>query len=556
MSHRTIFKFTSEPLVLSRRLIIWGLLIMVLLMVGCRQQDVLLEKEGDDTTPVPGDTIITGTIADASNLLPMLSTDSASTEVSSAIYNGLIRYNKDLEFEGDLAESWQVSDDGLEIVFHLRHDVRWHDGAPFTSADVLFTYQLLIDPETPTAYSERYKQVTEALAPDPYTFIVRYKKPLASALISWGMGIHPKHLLEGQEIATSPLARAPIGTGPYRFVEWLQGEKIVLERNEDYFEGAPYIKRIVFRIIPDLTTMFLELQSGGLDKMGLTPLQYARQTKAPGFVRRFNKYRYPAFSYTYLGYNLNKPMFQDRRVRQALSYAINKQELVDGVLLGLGQPANGPYKPGSWPNNAKIKPYPYDPLKAKTLLDEAGWSDHDNDGIRDKDGVPLAFTIITNQGNDQRIKSGEIIQRRFQEIGVDAKLRVIEWASLLKEFINPGNFDVTIMAWTVPIDPDAYNVWHSSKTGPNGLNFIGFKNDRVDELLEQGRSTFDQAERKKIYDEFQEILAEEQPYTFLFVPDSLPVVARRFHGIEEAPSGIMHNFIRWYVPEALQKYQR
>lgn len=530
--------------------------ISVLVLIACRQQDVLPETSSDDKTPVVGDTIIMGTIGDASNLLPMLSTDASSSEVSGQIYNGLIRYDKDLKFEGDLAESWQVSDDGLEIIFKLRRGVTWHDGAPFTSADVLFTYQLLIDPKTPTAYSERYKQVKEALAPDPYTFIVRYDKPLASALISWGMGIHPMHLLDGVDIATSPLARKPIGTGPYRFVEWLPGEKIVLERFENYFEGAPNIKRILYRIIPDLTTMFLELQSGGLDQMGLTPLQYARQTEAPAFARRFNKYRYPAFAYTYLGYNLNKPLFQDKRVRQALSYAINKQELIDGVLLGLGQAANGPYKPGSWPNNAAIKPYPYDVERAKQLLAEAGWQDHDGDGLLDKDGKPFSFTIITNQGNDQRIKSGEIIQHRFAAIGVEVKLRVIEWASLLKEFIHPGNFDATIMGWTVPIDPDAYNVWHSSKTGTGELNFIGFKNQRVDELLELGRSTYDQAVRKQMYDEFQQILAEEQPYTFLFVPDALPVVARRFRGIEEAPSGIMHNFIRWFVPTSEQKYLR
>jgi peptide/nickel transport system substrate-binding protein len=398
--------------------------------------------------------------------------------------------------------------------------------------------------------------VAQASAPDAYTFKVRYVKPLASALISWAMAIHPKHLLAGKPLADSPLARAPIGTGPYRFVEWLPGEKIVLERNEDYFEGAPYIKRIVYRIIPDLTTMFLELQSGGLDYMGLTPLQYARQTTAPAFARRFNRFRYPAFAYTYLGYNLHRPLFQDKTVRQALSYAINKKELVAGVLMGLGQPANGPYKPGSWPYNPNVNSYPYNPKKAMQMLSAAGWVDSDGDGIRDKDGKPFEFTIVTNQGNDQRIKSAEIIQRRFQQVGVKVKIRVIEWASLLKEFIHPGNFDATLMGWTVPIDPDGYNVWHSSKIGKGQLNFIGYKNARVDELLEQGRRTLDQQQRKIIYDEFQQILAEDQPYTFLFVPDSLPVVAKRFRGIREAPSGIMHNFIRWYVPTAEQKYLR
>jgi peptide/nickel transport system substrate-binding protein len=313
---------------------------------------------------------------------------------------------------------------------------------------------------------------------------------------------------------------------------------------------------VVYRIIPDLSTMFLELRSGGLDYMGLTPLQYAMQTDNPVFRRRFNKYRYPAFGYTYLGYNLRRPLFQDRRVRQALSFSIDKQELIEGVLLGLGQIATGPYKPGTWPHNPRVRTYPYDPDQARALLAEAGWRDVDGDGILEKDGKPFSFTIVTNQGNDQRIKAGEIIQRRFREVGVEVKLRVIEWASFLKEFIDPGNFDATILGWSIPIDPDVYDIWHSGKIRPGELNFVHFRNAEVDLLLEEGRRTLDQERRKEIYGRFQEILAEEQPYTFLFVPDALPVVARRFRGIEPAPAGIMHNFIHWYVPEDEQKYQR
>ena len=247
---------------------------------------------------------------------------------------------------------------------------------------------------------------------------------------------------------------------------------------------------------------------------------------------------------------------RDKRVRQALSYAIDKQEIIDGVLVGLGQEATGPFKPGTWPYNPDVTRYGYDPAKAKALLAEAGWKDSDGDGILDKDGEPFRFTIATNQGNDQRTKSGEIIQRRLREVGIDVKLRVIEWASFLKEFINPGNFDATIMGWTIPIDPDGYDVWHSSKTKPGELNFINFNNAEVDQLLEAGRRTFDQEERRRIYFRIQEIMAEEQPYTFLFVPDALPVVAARFRGIEPAPGGIMHNFIKWYVPASEQKYSR
>jgi len=527
---------------------------LVLTLVGCQRDAVVLPAEGDAAQPAHGDTLIMGSIGDATTLLPILASDASSSDINGLVYSGLVRYDKTLEIEGDLAESWEISDDNLTLTFHLRKDVRWHDGAPFTSADVLFTYQLYIDPNTPTAYAERYKQVKEASAPDPYTFVVSYEQPLATALISWGMQVLPKHLLEGQDITKSPLGSHPIGTGPYRFQEWLRGEKIVLTANPDYYEGEPYIYRVVYRIIPDPSTMFLELQSGGLDYMGLTPLQYARQTETPAFRRRFNKYRYPASAYTYLGFNLRRPMFQDLRVRHALAHAINKQELIDGVLLGLGQIATGPFKPGTWPYNPDVARYPFDPAKAKALLAEAGWGDSDKDGILDKDGQPFRFTIVTNQGNDQRSKTGEIIQRRLAEIGIDVQLRVIEWASFLKEFINPGNFDATILGWTIPPDPDGYNVWHSSKTKLGELNFVNFQNAEVDEILEKGRRTLNQDERKKLYDRFQEILAEEQPYVFLYVPDALPVVAARIHGIEPAPAGIMHNFIKWYVPKGEQKY--
>lgn len=507
-------------------------------------------------TPAYGDTLILGMSADPANLLPVLASDSASSSINGWVYNGLVRYDEHFRIEPVLAKSWDISEDQKTITFHLRRDVTWHDGEPFTSADVLFTYKLYTDPDTPTAYAERYLQVEKATAPDPYTFRVTYAKPLATALISWAVAIHPQHLLAGKDVTESQLSRQPVGTGPYRFVSWEPGEKVELKANADYFEGEPYIQRLVYRVIPDATTTFLQLQSGGLDYMQLTPLQYARQTDSPGFKRRFHKYRYPSFSYTYLGYNLRKPMFQQRQVRQALSYAINKQELIQGVLYGLGQVATGPYVPDTWPYNPEVKRYAYNPDKARAMLKAAGWVDTDEDGVRERDGQEFAFTIMTNQGNDKRVKAGEIIQRRLQQVGVKVKLRVVEWAVFLKEFIHPGRFDATIMGWTVPIDPDGYNVWHSSKTGQGQLNFIGYSDPEVDRLLEKGRRTLKREERQRIYHRIHAILARQQPYTFLYVPDALPVVATRVHGIKPTEAGIMHNLIRWYVPQGQQKYQR
>jgi len=509
----------------------------------------------DVAVPAYGDAIVDGSIGDASTMLPALASDSASRDIIGLVFNGLVKYDKDLSLVGDLAESWDISPNGLTITFHLRRGVKWHDGRPFTAQDVMFTYELMIDPKTPTAYAEDFKQVEKAEVVDDHTFRVTYPRPFAPALASWGFSIMPAHLLKGQEVTTTPLSRQPVGTGPYIFKEWQTGQQIVLEANPEYFEGRPYISRYVYRIIPDLATMFLELKSGGIDRMGLTPIQYQRQTNDPEFEKNFKKYRYLSFAYTYLGFNLLDPKFKDRLVRQAIAFAIDKEEIIEGVLLGLGRPANGPYKPGHWAYNEKVKPYPYDPAKAKQLLAEAGWRDIDQDGVLDKEGQPFQFTIITNQGNKQREMTALIIQQRLEQIGIRVKVRTIEWAAFLKEFIEKKNFEACILGWTIPMDPDLFDVWHSSKTRPGELNFVSYKNEEVDRLIDQGRYTFDQAERKQAYDRLQEILHEDVPYVFLYVPDALPVVAARFHGIEPAPAGINYNFIKWYVPQHLQKYK-
>jgi len=507
--------------------------------------------------PAYGDTLVEGSIGEATTLIPMLASDSASHNIAGLIFNGLVKYDKDVRLVGDLAESWEVSRDGLVITFKLRRNVTWQDGHPFTAADVLFGFQTIIDPKTPTAYAEDFRQVKKAEALDDYTFRVTYEKPFAPSLTSWGnLVVLPKHLLEGKDVAKSELGRKPIGTGPYRFREWISRDRVVLEANPNYFEGRPYLDRYVIRVIPDLATMFLELKAGGLDLMGLTPIQYRRQTDGQFFRESYRKYRYLANAYTYLGYNLLEPKFKDKRVRQALSYAIDKEEIIKVVLLGLGVPATGPYKPGLWFYNPGVKKYPFDPARALALLKEVGWEDHNGDGILDKGGEPFEFTVMTNEGNPVRQRTAVVIQERLKKVGIRMKIRVIEWSAFINEFIDKKDFEATILGWTTGFEPDQYDIWHSSKTGKKELNFISFKNGAVDELLEEGRRTFDLKKRKEIYFRLQEILAEEQPYTFLYVPEALPVVHSRIYGIEPSPLGISYNFYRWYVPAGLQRYDR
>jgi peptide/nickel transport system substrate-binding protein len=538
-------------------ILLTAVLAMVLTLWACSdgrdQAKAPVGAGAESVEPACGDIMVEGSIGDASNLIPLLASDSASHDVAGKIYNGLVKYDKNIQVVGDLAESWDISGDGLVITFHLRKGVRWHDGHPFTAADVLFTYEVTIDPKTPTAYAGDFLKVKKAEILDTHTFRVTYDKPFAPALMSWGAAVLPKHLLAGKDITRSPLSRRPVGTGPYRFKEWVTGQKVVLTANPDYFEGRPYIDGHITRIIPDTATMFLELRAGNIDRMGLTPLQYKRQTENNLFRKNYNKYRYLSFSYVYLGYNLRKPLFADQRVRRAIAHAVNKQEIIDGVMLGLAREATGPYKPGTWAYKADVKTYPYDPPRARALLAEAGWRDG-GDGVLKKDGESFVFEIITNQGNEIRAKCAEIIQRRLAEVGITVRIRVVEWAAFVNDFIKKGRFDATILGWSVSMDPDIYDVWHSSKTKPDELNFIGYRNAEVDDLLEKGRSTFDQEFRKKCYHRIQEILADDQPYLFLYVPDALPIIQKRFRGIEPAPLGIGYNFIRWYVPKGEQRF--
>ena len=506
--------------------------------------------------PDYGDAIVIGSIGEPRNLVPILASDSASGAICGLVFNGLVKYDKDLNLTGDLAEKWEVSSSGLEIIFYLRRNVLWHDGEVFTAKDVEFTYKSLIDPNVRTPYSGDFEMVKTLEVIDDYTLKVVYKEPFSPGLSSWGMNIMPRHLLEKEDLNKTEFSRNPIGTGPYKFKLWKTGEKVELVSNHDYFEGRPYIDRYIYRIIPDQATLFLELRSEGVDYSSLTPLQFKRQTETKFFKENFQKFKYPSFGYTYLGYNLNDRKFQDIRVRQAINYAVDKEEIIRGILLGLGRIATGPFIPESWAHNKDVKPTEYNPHKAKELLKKAGWIDSDNDGILEKDNQEFSFTIITNQGNNERKMTAEIMQRRLKEVGIDVKIKIIEWSSFVSEFIDKRRFDAVLLGWGLSMDPDMYDIWHSSKTEEGEFNFVGYKNKEVDMLLLEGRRTFDQKERKKIYHKIHEILYKDQPYLFLYVGDSLPIVHSRFKGIEVGAGGIGHNFIKWFSPKTEQKYTR
>jgi peptide/nickel transport system substrate-binding protein len=502
-----------------------------------------------------GDAIVVASTGDARTLVPILASDSASSDICGMVFNGLVKYDKNINIVGDLAENWDIQDEGKVIVFHLKKNVFWHDGQAFTARDVEFTYKKLVDPLVKTPYSGDFERVKDLTVIDDHTVRATYKEPFAPALSSWGMFIMPEHLLKNEDLNKTSFSRSPIGTGPYIFKKWRTGEKIELVSNHNYFEGRPYIDRYIYRIIPDEATTFLELETQGVDMSHLTPLQYMRQTDNDFFRAHYNKFRYPSFGFTYMGYNLADPKFQDIRIRQAINCAINKNEIIDTIFFGLAKITTGPFMLDSWAYNKDVLPAPYDPSKARRLLSEAGWIDSNGDGWVEKDGNIFEFTVLVNQGNAERLRCAELMQRDLREIGIRMKIRVIEWSSMISEFINKRRFEAVLMGWFLSRDPDCYDIWHSSKTREGEFNFVGYKNGRVDKLLEEGRTTFDQAKRAEIYREIHKLIYEDQPYLFLYSQDALPIVNSRFKNVESSPIGIGYNFIKWYVPKSEQRYK-
>jgi len=333
----------------------------LLLLFGCSSEELASDVDQVSTVayqdiPAGGDRLVDASIGDATNLIPMIATDASSHAIAGQLYLSLLKYDKNLNLTGQLAASWEISEDNLKITFHLRPDLRWSDGKPLTSADCLFTLNLIQDEGTQSAYKADYILVKRAEAPDPLTFVVHYDEPFSPAITSWSsLAILPKHIFEHEKIMDTPLSRQPKASiGPYRLAHWDAQQSILMRANENYFDGPVWISERLTRIIPDRATQFLELSAGRLDSVGLTPMQYTRLFETKEVLKKnFNRYKYLDFVYTYLGFNLKRKPFDDQLVRKAIAYAIDRQEILDGVQLGLGETIASPYKPGTfWVNQA------------------------------------------------------------------------------------------------------------------------------------------------------------------------------------------------------------
>ncbi|MCX8027397.1 MAG: ABC transporter substrate-binding protein [Thermodesulfovibrionales bacterium] len=487
------------------------------------------------------DTLIVAVSVEPKRLNPLYVSDSISHHVSSLIFRGLTRLKDDLIIEGDLATHWQIRDGGKEVVFHLRRDVLWHDMKPFTAEDVVFTCGLLTSKESTSAYSQRFDTVKEIKAIDPFTVLVRYKKPYGSVLESWTIGILPKHIYSAMDFTTSETIGQLIGNGPFKIHEWISGQGIYLIRNEHFYGQKPSYKRLLIRIIPDETTQTFEFKKGNVDAIELTINQY-NTLITDG---KYNLYRLGPSRWVFLGLNLRDDVFKDTRFRKALSHAINKKRILQVVYQDLARLSNGPYPSNAWYSNSHAPTYDYDKEKALSLLNDIGFY-KDREGRLIKDGIAFGFDITTNYENKDNLKVAQLIQQDLKEIGIEVGIRLYEWQTFRHRIIEDGAFQSVLLSRMYLFDPDVSQLWHSREAKKGGWNFLHYKNDEVDRLLDNGAHTIDKTRRQKIYQELHFILAREQGCIFLFEIQGVVATHKNIRIDGNIGISLFDNLNRWH----------
>ncbi|WP_010283368.1 peptide-binding protein [Bacillus timonensis] len=510
------------------------------------------KEEPKNTDPVDGGDLIVGSTGNPTMFNPYFSTDTASSDIEGLIYNGLVKTNLDLETELDLAEDIQVSDDNLEYTVKLKQGVKFHDGQDMTADDVVFSYMMMKNPDVVSERKSNFESMEKVEKIDDYTVKFTLNKvDVTFYPITLSYAVLPEHVLGSVDPATLHEnefnTKNPIGTGPFKFEEWKDGEYVKVVRNDDYFEGKPHLDSITTRIITDANGMIAALQAGEVDFYAGVPGTEVETVKAIDGTKVEEGL---ALSYTFLGFNQQQERFQDKRVRQAFTHAVNKDAIVESIMQGAGQAAQAPDSPLMWTYNDEVPEFEYDLEKAKALLKDAGWEDTNGNGIIDKDGVEMSFKISTNQGNKVREDIAVVLQEQFKEIGVEATPDIVEWGAFIEKISAPNwDYDALILGWSLSTFPDQYDIFHSSQS-KEGLNFVWYKNEEADALMEKARQTPDTEEYKQIHKDLYNILVEDQAYTFLYYPTEFRAMPEELQGYEFHSKSALYDAHKWWLQPA------
>ncbi len=495
------------------------------------------------TTAKKGGHIVEGNFSDIRTLNSMLSSDTASNQVIGLMFDGLLNYKKN----GDLipalaADLPKTSADGQTFTFKLRPNLKWSDGQPITSDDVKFTYALAYDPQYKDVASPRRGDLSKYIAsidtPDPLTVIIKTTQVFAPFLPTHGLyGILPKHVLgslDAKAINTADFNKGPsVTNGAFKFVSWEKGQQVTLARNDNYWAGAPYVDQWVYKVLPDSVAVTNQLKTGEIDIGPVDPSAFD-EVKT---VSTVTLSEFPVPSFTFYAYQLDPakpagPLFQDKAVRQALLYALDRQSIVTAVFFGHASVANSAEPPTSWAYKDKPQVvYTFDKAKAASMLDAAGWT-KGPDGIRANNGLKLKFNMITNAGNKQREAMLQVMQQSWNDIGVSATPSLIQFPQLVSQIVSIRTFDMFLVGFNWSADPDESPLFHSRNAVPGGFNGFDFKNDQVDSILDQALGTLDVAKRKQLYGQFQDLMSDLNPAPILLFNHGIYGVNTRVQGTD------------------------
>ena len=568
----------------------------------------------DGTTPAPlrqpkaaapqyWDWMVEHMLSDPENLNPYTSSDAGASSVHRFIFESLLYAENEPPYalQGLVAKAYPaISADKLSYTFELRPDARFADGQPLTAADVLFSMKVIQNPQVLAPHLRNYYEAVKDvhvngeykitfLCGEPYfrndmmlggfEILPRHfydpeglmeKVPLNSLMDgSWEQGPHAEAVKKFGEQFNQNFNRKLLGSGPYRIADverdLVTQQKVVLTRNPNYWgqgtAGLPatgYVDKIVFKIINNQDAAFIELTNGQLDMHTLQPLEFKEKSWSDDFSQRFLKGIEYSSGYAYIGWNNHHPIFRDKAVRQAMTMLTNRESLVKNLLFGLGETIESPIHKFRPEYNNSLKPYPYSAEQAAELLAQAGWADSDGDGLLDKniDGAltPFSFEILVNSGNQLRKDVALILQGELKDAGIDCQVRELDWSILLQR-VKGQDFAAVVLGWTssMRFPPDNYQIWHSSQAGGRGSNYISYSNPEVDKILEDYRREFDPKKRIALYQRYQEILHDEQPYTFLWISRVARAYSRRFQGVNWYPTGA--DTQEWWVKVADRMYQ-
>lgn len=507
------------------------LLGIILLLSACA-------KKGTDVGQPEENRLVYASEAEFDGLNPLLE----ETNVDALLFRGLMRFNENNEPALDIADAYGMSADQLTYTFQLREDIYFHDGEQLTSDDVIFTIESILDDKNASFLKSDFTSIESIRKVTDFELEIKLFEPFSPLLDKLTVPILPRHQFEEVDIRTAPFNSHPIGAGPYMFDKWDRGNSLTLKAYPNFHGNQPSIEKVIFKFIPDSNVRALQLKSGEVDIALLDPVQVANIEKE----KHLDIYKVDTADYRAVLLNMKQELWQDVKIRQAFSYAVDREQIVKGILKGFGTEAYSPLQKHSFANE-EVEKYDYNLDKANALLDEAGWTT-ENDGFRYKNGEKLAFTITSPISDTTRVNMANYIAEGFKKIGADIQVKALDWSAISIE-----EADAFMIGWGSPYDADHHThiLFHTDESSLTsaGYNYGSYSNSKVDELLEKGRLSTDLEERKGIYREYQNELAIDPPYIFIAYVDAVFGIKEQISGVTERTLGHHGSGFLWNVEE-------